>query len=269
MAEYPSLTEKIDAAINDVTVFRKEPTYVVMSNSAARTQFETQVHYVLAEAGFLPHAEQVHYGYYLHNPSPDRLNFHLSLEFEIDVARGLIAYGTATGTAARLDGGLSGSLLLTDVEVSFQGLQKIRSGKVSYPYGQGLFEGLPADSTEVEISREDLDRFVEAYIESALHASDDEVYRMPHAKSSFAESTLRQMVKGCEVFLSENIADIRRGNNSDNIEEAGAAFWRARNKESLAFHGWPKRAAARLEAASFKFKSVDLRVGNDGKIYQA
>lgn len=269
MADYPdSLIEKIDAAINAAAVFRKEPTYAVLSNFKARRQFETQVNYVLSEAGFLPHAERITWGNYRYTHSGNGRDFFLNVEFEINVAPGLIAYGYSAGTAEIMDEGPAGRLLLTDVEVSFQGLQKIQSGKVSFPHGRGVFEGASADFSEVEISHEDLGRFVDAYFATAMRSGSDEIYAMSRSKESFSIPTLRQMVKDCEIFLSENISDIRRGNNSDNIEEAGIAFWNVRNTDRVGFEKtWPKMPADRLDKAARQFSGTTLEIGPDGKIH--
>lgn len=126
--------------------------------------------------------------------------------------------------------------------------------------------------------------FTCAYIECALWASTDNDYHgegdsrnLPPGESNggapldenytaddLSPECLGAMLGDCEAFLDENARDC-----GGNLERAGHDFWLTRNDHGAGFWDgdWPEPAASRLTEASKRFGTVDLYIGDDGKIY--
>lgn len=118
-----------------------------------------------------------------------------------------------------------------------------------------------------------LDRFTEAYIECALWSSTDNSDDQGGAPlddnyglDDIAEETLLQAKEDCEAFQRDNWDDIERSRES--LEQAGHDFWLTRNGHGAGF--WDRGlgdVGERLTKASKVYGSVDLYIGDDGKIY--
>lgn len=118
-----------------------------------------------------------------------------------------------------------------------------------------------------------LDRFTEAYIECALWSSTDNSNDQGGAPlddnyglDDIAEETLLQAKEDCEAFQRDNWDDIDRSRES--LEQAGHDFWLTRNGHGAGF--WDRGLGdigERLTKASKVYGSVDLYIGDDGKIY--
>lgn len=113
------------------------------------------------------------------------------------------------------------------------------------------------------------DRFTDAYLACALWSSTDdngEPLDGSYDLSDISEATLLQAKEDCEAFQRDNWDDIERSRES--LEQAGHDFWLTRNGHGAGF--WDRGLGdigTRLTAASKVYGSVDLYIGDDGKIY--
>lgn len=129
-----------------------------------------------------------------------------------------------------------------------------------------------------------LDAFTRAYAEAALWSSTDnaddsggEPLDANYGIEDIAEETLAQMIEDCEAFQRDNAADIALGHGGQGesgesftaTERAGHDFWLTRNHHGAGFWDgdWPEDVGKRLTDASHAYGSVDLIVGDDGKVY--
>jgi len=110
-------------------------------------------------------------------------------------------------------------------------------------------------------------RFTRAYLEAALWASTDEggepldgLYTV----DDLAPEALAAAKDDCEDFQATYGADF-----AGREARAGADFWLTRNRHGAGFWDgdWPGDVAKRLTEASHAYGSVDLYVGDDGKLY--
>ncbi len=124
-----------------------------------------------------------------------------------------------------------------------------------------------------------LDQFTRAYVECALWSSTDnaddqggEPLDANYDAGDIAEETLASMAADCEAFQRDNQADL---DNCDlSLDRQGHDFWLNRNGHGAGFwdEGYRKDASVnealnRLSEASKVYGSVDLYVGDDGKIH--
>lgn len=117
--------------------------------------------------------------------------------------------------------------------------------------------------------------FINGYITCALWSSNDgeEPLDANHSDEDLAEETFEQMRKDCQRFYHDNVhlikgEDFTAPLDHDIDSRAGHDFWLTRCGHGAGFWDgdWPKYGEA-LTEASKAFRSVDLYVGDDGKIY--
>lgn len=131
-----------------------------------------------------------------------------------------------------------------------------------------------------------MDDFTEAYIRTALWSSNDESDESGgqpldrnYGPEDIAPETLAKMAADCERFQAENAetlsaaietGEVVCGPDFDEMGRAGHDFWLTRNHHGAGFWDgdWPEPYATRLTDAAKAFRTVDLEVGDDGKIYQ-
>ena len=114
-----------------------------------------------------------------------------------------------------------------------------------------------------------LDEFTMAYIEAALWSSpgdedDCEYLDEKYSIDDISEDTYAQMLADCKAFQEAHAADIE-----DDLRQAGHDFWLTRCGHGCGFWDgdWEEEVGDRLTKACKEFGSVDLYVGDDGKIY--
>lgn len=124
-----------------------------------------------------------------------------------------------------------------------------------------------------------LDDFTLAYIEAALWSSNDESTKDGgdplddnYSADDLTPATLSAIQADCLKFQASNAEDIKAGPIRENCspdEQAGHDFWLTRNGHGAGFWDgdWPEPAASRLTASSKSFGTVDLCVGDDGRIH--
>lgn len=120
-----------------------------------------------------------------------------------------------------------------------------------------------------------LDAFTRAYIECALWSSttgeDDTPMDREHSAEDIAPEALDQIVADCEKFQSDNAKWITRdfSYKVNFTEQAGHDFWLTRNGHGSGFWDgdWTDEAGTALTDAAKGFETVDLYVGDDGKVY--
>jgi len=114
-----------------------------------------------------------------------------------------------------------------------------------------------------------LDAFTKAYIECALWSSqdcDDVALSEGHGFSDIALDTNRQAIKDCAAFQTDNAELLAlAGDDSQN----GHDFWLSRNGHGAGFfdRGYVDNVGRKLQEAARIYGTVDLYVGDDGKIY--
>lgn len=116
-------------------------------------------------------------------------------------------------------------------------------------------------------------RFLDAYIECALWSSTDNAddsggqpLDENYDESDLAPETLAAFKRDCESFQEANAADLAM--RGVDIDQAGHDFWLTRNGHGAGF--WDRglgELGERLTKASKVFGSVDLVIGDDGKIH--
>ncbi len=125
---------------------------------------------------------------------------------------------------------------------------------------------------------EPLDDFTTAYIEAALWSSTDnsredggDPLDDNYTPDDLTAATLASMQADCLKFQASNAEDIKAGSHQGRYpadEQAGHDFWLTRNGHGAGFWDgdWPEPAASRLTASCKSFGTVDLYVGDDGRI---
>jgi hypothetical protein len=120
-------------------------------------------------------------------------------------------------------------------------------------------------------SADDLDTFLDAYVECALWSSMDESddrggepMDANYTADDIGPATLKEMRNDCQAFMTANRADI-----GDRFEQAGHDYWMTRNGHGAGFWDgdWSDEAGKRLTEAAHADGSYDLYVGDDGVIY--
>lgn len=116
--------------------------------------------------------------------------------------------------------------------------------------------------------------FVDSYIETMLWSSidvdnDDEFLDKSYSKKDISSEFMREIEKDCKKFIQENKEYIK-----DNMSRAGHDFWLTRNEHGAGFWDgdWDfevngKNAGDYLTEQASKFKTLDVYVGDDKKIY--
>lgn len=122
-----------------------------------------------------------------------------------------------------------------------------------------------------------IDQFTHAYMFAALWSSTDEKGEPLDANNSeidIAPETAAKMRADCEAFIAANAADLESyaeqlGNEQWSPSElAGHDFWLTRCGHGSGF--WDRglgELGKRLSAAAHAYGSVDLYVGDDGKVH--
>jgi len=110
-----------------------------------------------------------------------------------------------------------------------------------------------------------MDTFTRAYVEAALWSSlgeDEQPLDDVYGPEDIAPETLAQMSEDCAAFQEAEAADL------EDPERDGHDFWLTRNGHGAGF--WDRGYGPRgewLTKAAHVYGSVDLYVGDDGKIY--
>ena len=116
-----------------------------------------------------------------------------------------------------------------------------------------------------------MDRFTIAYTEAALWSStdnSDDSGGNPlddnYGIDDLAPETIQSIIEDCQAFQNEHFEDI-----ANDLERAGHDFWLTRNGHGAGFWDgdWDEEIGDRLTKASDAYGSVDLYVGDDGRIY--
>lgn len=117
-----------------------------------------------------------------------------------------------------------------------------------------------------------LQTFTDAYIECALWSSivgeeeDSEPLDANHSADDIAPETLARIEEDCEDFYDAQ-SELWSSVDMDD-SQAGHDFWLTRNRHGAGF--WDRGLGAvgdQLTEAAKVYGSVDLYVGDDGKIY--
>lgn len=114
---------------------------------------------------------------------------------------------------------------------------------------------------------DDLDTFTLAYLECALWSSTDfdgNPLDDDYGLEDLSRETLLQAVEECRSFQDEHWNNI-----CQDVARAGRDFWLTRNGHGAGFWNgdWEDKVGIRLTKAAKVYGSVDLYVGDDGKIY--
>ena len=124
--------------------------------------------------------------------------------------------------------------------------------------------------------------FTRGYITAALWSStgdDGEPLDATHEPEDLAAETRATMEKDCREFTKQCNDDLREYSDKRALpidaeftaaDCAGHDFWLTRNGHGAGF--WDRgigKVGDSLTVASEKFGSVDLYIGDDGKVYQA
>lgn len=119
----------------------------------------------------------------------------------------------------------------------------------------------------------DLDAFTTAYLECALWSSNDNSDDSGgnplddnYGLDDLSLETLQSAIDDCRSFQESEADDLAEAGLDD--EQAGHDFWLTRNGHGAGF--WDRGLGAvgdRLSKASKPYGSVDLYVGDDGKVY--
>jgi hypothetical protein len=116
---------------------------------------------------------------------------------------------------------------------------------------------------------EKFEEFFRSYCETALWSSTDDDGNSLDDKydvDDITPATLKEMRKDCQAFVRETKADLHTSGLS--ASRAGHNFWLTRNRHGAGF--WDEGLGAigkRLTDAAHAYGSVDLYVGDDGKIH--
>jgi hypothetical protein len=121
-------------------------------------------------------------------------------------------------------------------------------------------------------------RFVDAYIEAALWASDDDngdSLADSFEADDIAPETRAQIEKDCAAFLAVFWADLFRSGiyqgraTHHAVEMAGHDFWLTRNGHGAGFWDgdWQEPYASQMDVYSKRAGAYTLYIGDDGKIY--
>ena len=121
--------------------------------------------------------------------------------------------------------------------------------------------------------RTEVDEFTAAYIECALWSSTDNAddsggspLDENYGPEDLDLSTLDGMIKDCADFQESEAADLAA--YRQDAGQAGHDFWLTRNRHGAGF--WDRGlgdVGNRLTDAAHAYGSVDLYVGDDGRIY--
>lgn len=119
-----------------------------------------------------------------------------------------------------------------------------------------------------------MDNFTKAYIECALWSSTDiegEPLDALYSIDDIESDTIKQMTKECADFQECNKDALTQAYNVAGYSEdmAGHDFWLTRNRHGAGF--WDRglqQVGAELTRFAHAYGSVDLIVGEDGKVYR-
>jgi hypothetical protein len=105
----------------------------------------------------------------------------------------------------------------------------------------------------------DVDQFTQAYIACALWSSTDD-----KGVNDLADALLLQITIDCAIFQKTHKRRIK-----DRATRAGCDFWLTRNRHGAGFWDgdWPTPDAKIMTDDSHAWGSVDLYLGDDGKVH--
>ena len=112
-----------------------------------------------------------------------------------------------------------------------------------------------------------LDTFTQAYVDCALWSSTDDdgdSLDQSYSDSDIAPELLVEMIEDCRDFQEQN-RELFARDWSD--EQAGQDFWLTRNRHGAGFWDRGYDNGSALADAAHAYGSVDLFVGDDGKVY--
>lgn len=116
-----------------------------------------------------------------------------------------------------------------------------------------------------------IDDFTKGYIECALWSStgdDGTQLDENHGIEDLAPETLVTMIEDCRQFQETYAEDLAQADSRHGSAGHGHDFWLTRNRHGAGF--WDRGYGAvgqRLTDAAHAEGSVDLYIGDDGKIY--
>lgn len=118
------------------------------------------------------------------------------------------------------------------------------------------------------MTKDQFEMMLDAYIECALWSSVDLATEEPldsaYDITDIAPETLAEMRADCEAFAADNEIDLL----GMEVGQIGHDFWLTRNGHGAGF--WDRGLGARgdrLTDAAHAYGTVDLYVGDDGKLY--
>lgn len=119
----------------------------------------------------------------------------------------------------------------------------------------------------------EIDSFTKGYLETALFLSTDESDEsggdpmdQNYGIIDFSKEAIAASIRECKEFREANAEDLEASGLDD--EEAGGLFWLNRNGHGVGF--WDKpggEVGDRLSDAAHVYGTVDLYVGDDGKVH--
>jgi hypothetical protein len=120
-----------------------------------------------------------------------------------------------------------------------------------------------------------LDKFTQAYVETALWSSCDDNDRPLDENYDISDidaDSLNKMIEDCKAFQETNaewLTDEHCLHAGEPLPRAGHDFWLTRNGHGAGFWDgdWSYKADQAMTKCSKAYGSVDLCVGDDGKIY--
>jgi len=135
--------------------------------------------------------------------------------------------------------------------------------KIKPPAGRLTLVDLPALAAARAAVHDSLDAFTKAYLECALWSSEG---CEEHGFSDIALDTNRQAIKDCAAFQTDNAELLKFA--GDDIQN-GHDFWLSRNGHGAGFfdRGYVDGVGKKLQEAARIYGTVELYVGDDGKIY--
>jgi len=139
-----------------------------------------------------------------------------------------------------------------------------------------VLESYPAatfrDASQAEIAEAMLPHYALAALWSSTHytgenGDNDEPFDQNFSVADISEETKKTMLQDCLKFVAANATHL----NVNNVAQAGHDFWLTRNGHGAGFNDrtevWGAMTRRQLTESSQTFGTVDLYLGDDGKIY--
>jgi len=113
--------------------------------------------------------------------------------------------------------------------------------------------------------------FIDGFLDCALWAElddNEQALEVNYDLSDFDQDKLTQLKKECVEFFNDNIELLNRTPETYNYGHAGHDFWLTRNGHGAGFwDGDADPVGGELTEKCKKYKSVELYIGDDNKIY--